>query len=87
VGGGTVAVGVKGSTVGEGGRVAVALGCIGWKGVGVGEAFGAAVTRTKGRSGCRLAAAEAKLPHPESSIPIRTRIWMHLFMCKIGRRE
>jgi hypothetical protein len=35
---------------------------IGWKGVAVGEAFGAAVTNTKGKAGG--AGAGAKAPHP-----------------------
>ena len=41
---------------------------MGWKGVGVGDAFGAAVTNTNGKTGC----AGAKLPHPASSIPARS---------------
>ena len=35
---------------------------MGWKGVGVWEAFGAAVTNAKGRDGC----AGAAVPHPAS---------------------
>ena len=35
---------------------------IGWKGVGVGEGFGATVTNTNGRSGC----ADAFVLHPAS---------------------
>jgi hypothetical protein len=37
----------------------------GWKGVGVGEAFSAAVTNTKGRVGCLVGNAAA--PHPAST--------------------
>jgi hypothetical protein len=74
VGGGTVGVAVEGSIVGEETRVAVGLKGSGWKGVGVGEAFGAAVTSTNGRSACWLAAADAKLPHPESRSPASSRI-------------
>ena len=48
VGGGTVTVGVDVSTVGW--RVPVGVQGIGWKGVGVGEAFGAAVTSAKGKT-------------------------------------
>ena len=35
---------------------------MGWKGVAVGEAFGALVTSSKGRAGC----ADALSPHPAS---------------------
>ena len=49
---------------------------MGWKGVGVGDAFGAAVTNTNGKAGC----AGAKLPHPASSIPARSMTRKVLFM-------
>jgi hypothetical protein len=52
VGTGRVAVALAGSTVGDGKNVPVGVQGIGWKGVGVGEAFGAAVTRTNERAGC-----------------------------------
>jgi hypothetical protein len=72
--------------VGEGGSVAVGLNGIGWNGVEVGEAFGAAVTSTNGSSGGWFAAADAKLPHPESRIPARSRIYMHLFIRSVRRQ-
>ena len=49
---------------------------MGWKGVGVGDAFGAAVTNTNGKADC----AGAKLPHPASSIPARSMTRKVLFM-------
>jgi hypothetical protein len=42
------AVKLAGSIVGVGGNVPVGVQGIGWKGVGVADAFGAAVTKTKG---------------------------------------
>jgi hypothetical protein len=48
---------------------------IGWKGVGVGEAFGAAVTRTNGSAACPLDGAGARAPHPARSNPARTMMW------------
>ena len=45
-----------------GGSVPVGVQGMGWKGVGVGEAFGATVTSAKGRAGC----AGAAVPHPAS---------------------
>jgi hypothetical protein len=79
VGGGTVTVGVAVST----GIPTVAVGVhgIGWNGVGVGEAFGAAVTSAKGRVGCGLVDADAKVPHPASRTPARSTRWTHLFIC------
>ena len=44
-----VALRAAASIVGVGGSVPVGVQGIGWKGVGVAEAFGAAVTNTKGR--------------------------------------
>jgi hypothetical protein len=80
VGGGTVGVAVEGSIVGEAAMVAVGVKGIGWNGVGVGEAFGAAVTSTNGSAAGWFGAAEAKVPQPERSIPARSRIWKHLFI-------
>jgi hypothetical protein len=73
VGGGTVGVAVEGSIVGKGWSVTVGLRGMGWKGVGVGDAFGAAVTSVNGRS-CWFAAADANVPHPVSKYPARSRI-------------
>src|SRR5574338_41693 len=61
VGGGTVGVGVQGSNVGVDSNVPVGVLGSGWKGVGVGEAFGAAVTSVKGRAGGSFAAADANV--------------------------
>ena len=49
---------------------------IGWKGVGVGEAFGAAVTRTNGRA----EAAGAAVPHPASRNPARKMTWINFLI-------
>lgn len=48
---------------------------IGWKGVGVGDAFGAAVTKTNGRVG-----EGAAFPHPASSNPARSVKRKNLFI-------
>src|SRR5688572_12824386 len=52
---------------------------MGWKGVAVGEAFGAGVTNTNGRAGCTFAGA--RVPHPTSSSPARRITWERRFMC------
>jgi hypothetical protein len=65
---GRVAVRVAGSTVGAGWNVPVGVQGIGWKGVAVGEAFGAAVTNVKGR----VDEVGAYVPHPASSNPARS---------------
>jgi hypothetical protein len=87
VGGGTVGVGVEGSTVGEDSSVAVGERGMGWKGVGVGEAFGAAVTSAKGRAAGWFA-ADTKVPQPVRRYPARIRICRHLFIryetCRTG---
>lgn len=44
-------MGIVVSPVGWASRVPVGVQGIGWKGVGVGEAFGAAVTRVNGKAG------------------------------------
>src|SRR5262245_61461221 len=64
-------VSVTGLNVGEGKNVPVGVQGTGWKGDGVAEAFGAAVTNVKG-SGC--AWAETKFPHPASSKLARSTI-------------
>ena len=51
----------------ETGAAPVGVQGIGWNGVGVGEALGAAVTRTKGRA----EEAGATVPHPAKSNPAR----------------
>lgn len=82
---GGVAVGVADSMVGsdciapDGESVPVGVQGTGWKGVAVGEAFGAAVTNTNGKAGCTL--ADAGIPHPASSIPARRITWKRVFMC------
>jgi hypothetical protein len=63
-------VSVAGLGVSDGKNVPVGVQGNGWKGVRVGDAFGAAVTKTKGR-GC----ACAVVPHPVSRMPARRRIW------------
>ena len=62
-GAGGVEVWVAESMTGWERSVPVGVHGMGWKGVGVGEAFGAAVTSTKGSSDC----AGALLPHPASN--------------------
>ena len=52
------------SATGGARSVPVGVQGIGWKGVGVGEAFGADVTRAKGKACCSMGAL---LPHPASS--------------------
>ena len=44
--------GSRGQSSGEDSSVAVGLKGMGWKGVGVGEAFGAAVTNMNGKAAC-----------------------------------
>lgn len=73
-----VAVSVAGSMVGVGGIVPVGVQGIGWKGVIVAVAFGAAVTRTKGSDDCT--GAGAKLPHPASNSPARKSICSIFFI-------
>ena len=51
---------------------------MGWKGVGVGEAFGAEVTMTKGSEGD----AGALLPHPASKRAARMMLQRMEFMVK-----
>ena len=63
VGAGGVEVWVAESAIGWERGEAVCVQGMGWKGVGVGEAFGAAVTSTKGRE----AGAGAAVPHPASN--------------------
>lgn len=53
---------------------------IGWKGVGVGEAFGADVTMTKGEACCD---AGAMLPHPASSKAAMMDIRQMGFIAKV----
>ena len=83
---GRVAVGVAGSMVGsdcivpDGESVPIGVQGIGWKGVAVGDAFGAAVTNTNGKAGCTLADTGARVPHPASS-PARRITWKKFFMC------
>jgi hypothetical protein len=79
VGRGTVTVGVAVSPIGS--AVPVGVHGRGWKGVGVGEAFGAAVTRTNGRTAWALAGLGARAPHPASTYPAITTISRHLFIC------
>lgn len=43
--------------------------------MGVGEAFGAAVTKTNGNADCSLVRADAKVPHPARRIPARRVRW------------
>ena len=62
---GGVPVTEAGSKIGWERSVPVGVQGTGWKGVGVGEAFGATVTRANGRDGCPLAVT--LLPHPASS--------------------
>ena len=66
VGAGRVAVGVTVSTTG--GNVPVGVQGIGWKGVGVGEALGAAVTNVNGRAD----EVGAYVPHPARRDPARS---------------
>jgi hypothetical protein len=70
VGGRGVPVGSAGTRVGPLGSVSVDVQASGWKGVGVAEAFGAAVTRTKERTGC----AWAEVPHPARVMLARSTI-------------
>src|SRR5215212_8099875 len=72
VGTGRVTVGLSVSTTG--GNVPVGVQPSGWKGVGVGEALGAAVTKINGRAGCVGAGASA--PHPARSSPARKMRWI-----------
>ncbi len=62
--------------IGWGWNVPVGVQGTGWKGVGVGEALGAAVTRTKGRAG----AAGAAVPHPARSNPARKVRWINFLI-------
>jgi hypothetical protein len=64
-------VSVMGFVVEEGKNVPVGVQGIGWKGVGVGDALGAAVTYTNGRTG--WACAETRFPHPVRRILARSR--------------
>ena len=57
-------VSVARPAIGKGLKLPVGVQGTGWKGVGVAVAFGAAVTKTKGRGGC--AWADVILPQPES---------------------
>jgi hypothetical protein len=59
VAGSEVAVGKAGSSVGVGGSVPVGVQGMGWKGVGVGVAFGATVTSANGWEAGTL------VPHPD----------------------
>ena len=52
---------------------------MGWKGVGVGDALGAAVTNTNGNADC----AGATVPHP-ASIELARRIPMQVFLMSYG---
>jgi hypothetical protein len=54
---------------------------MGWKGVGVWEAFGAVVTNAKGKAGWALTGTGARFAHPASSSPARRIAWKRLFMC------
>ena len=76
VGGGTVADGVAVSTTGP--IVPVGVQGIGWKAVGVGEAFGAAVTNLNGKAGC--VGVGARAPHPASRYPARSIIQINFFI-------
>jgi len=69
VGGGTVTVGVAVSSIGP--MVPVGVHGMGWKAVGVGEAFGAAVTNANGKACCALGTVDAKAPHPARRYPAR----------------
>jgi hypothetical protein len=62
-----VALRAAGSIVGVGGSVPVGVQGTGWKGVIVGDAFGAAVTNTNGRDD--WAGAGARVPQPARRIP------------------
>jgi len=73
-----VTVRVAGSIVDVGGSVPVGVQGIGWKGVIVAVAFGAAVTKTKGSEDCTGAGASD--PHPASSIPARNMSCTILFI-------
>ena len=61
------------SMVGWAWIVPVGVQGIGWNGVGVGEAFGAAVTRVKGRAGWTLEGASARGLHPARRQTARSR--------------
>jgi hypothetical protein len=77
VGAGRVAGGVAVSRIGVGWNVPVGVHGMGWKGVGVGEALGAAVTSTNPGS----AAAGADAPHPARRNPARKVRWISLLIC------
>ena len=68
------------SSVGWAWTVPVGVQRIGWKGVGVGEAFGAAVTRVKGRGGWTLEGASARGLHPARRQTARSRMVKSRFM-------
>ena len=67
--------------VGVGGSVPVGVQGMGWKGVGVGDAFGAAVTKAKGRDCCTGAA----VPHPASKSAVRMIQRKGFIVCLSGR--
>ena len=76
---GGVDVTVIESASGCGRSVPVGVQGIGWKGVGVGDAFGAEVTRTNGSAGD--AGTGASVPHPTSKILARSNTCKSFFIC------
>lgn len=79
VGTGGVGVSLTGSGTGVGRKTPVGVQGTGWKGVGVGDAFGTAVTNTNGRAGCAWAGIRG--PQPAriilARIVIRTRFLIY----------
>jgi hypothetical protein len=78
---GRVDVAVTESVSGCGKSVPVGVQGLGWKGVGVGEAFSAEVTNTNGSAGCADAGAGASVPHPTSKTLARSITCKSFFIC------